>query len=431
MKYKEYTGKRKSLEDSARRLVDEGKFDEAEAEMDKIDSLDKQYDDEAETEERLTNMCALSDRRNYLPPWITGENNENKISGECVGSVMLGGYGSYGVRPAADKLFLGSEKSMTDFALEKHPEGRELLSMENALGDTVRGMVTGDWKNPALKNAVTTTSTGTLIPQVLSSQVIDLARDISLFSSAGVPTAPMETDNMTVSRMKTDPVFAFKAEGAAAEESSFEMDSVKLQAKTCYGYCYVTLEAIKSSQNLDAVIRQAFAASLANCIDKAFLYGQKDNTGAADSAAPTGIMNDADVLSITAGTSASYDDFVKAATAIRKNNCVPAVWAMNAETDGALSLLKDSNGNYMPVPEPLAGMKRIVTNQLASDAENGSDALVFDPAAMMIGIQENLIIKIIEDGECLKKGLVAFQIYSMQDCKVIRPKAICRISGIK
>ncbi|MCI5529411.1 MAG: phage major capsid protein, partial [Blautia sp.] len=102
-----------------------------------------------------------------------------------------------------------------------------------------------------------------------------------------------------------------------------------------------------------------------------------------------------------------------------------------AATDEALEMLKDSTGQYLEPPMSLNGMQKIVSNQLAYDEEKGSDALVFDPTAMVIGLQNNLVIKVIEDGECLKKGLVGFQIYSMLDCKAVRPKAICRVVGLK
>ena len=135
-------------------------------------------------------------------------------------------------------------------------------------------------------------------------------------------------------------------------------------------------------------------------------------------------------MTVQSGETPSYDDVVKAAGAIRRVNGTPTAWAVNAATDEALELLKDSTGQYLAPPKALEGLQKIVSNQLTADETAGSDALVFDPTAMLIGVQNNLVIKIIEDENCLKKGLVGFQIYSMLDCKVIRPKAICRITGI-
>lgn len=423
MTKEEYEAKRQQLFDKFNELIDAEKVDEANAVLKDVDALDDKWDAITEAQANFNARYRADNRRipAAVMDWSTGD--RYYLDGSIHGYRRTGE-----VSP-----FLNSAQSMTDKCLGDHPDQRQIIETPNALADTVRGIVTGRWDNQALRNAITTTTTGTLIPEVLSSQVIDLARNVSLFTQAGVPIVAMDTDNMTVSRLKTDPVFSFKAEGAEANESSFEMDAVKLKAKTIYGYAYVSLEAIKSSRNLDAVIRQAFAAALADCIDKAFLYGQQDSTGAADSAAPSGIMNDTSILSVTneyqkdtTQSTASwtlYDDFIQAVTAIRAKNGTPSTWALSPVLDGAMNLLKDDNGSYLEIPAPLNSMNKIVTNQLEEN-----QGLVFDPAAMIVGIQEALSIKIIEDTECLKKGLVAFQIYSMQDCQVLRPWSICKVT---
>ena len=142
-------------------------------------------------------------------------------------------------------------------------------------------------------------------------------------------------------------------------------------------------------------------------------------------------MNDEDILTVSSGQKASYDDIVKAVGAIKRNNGMPSIWSVNAAVDESLELLKDSTGQYLAPPVSVANMNKIVSNQLASDKTNGSDGLVFDPTAMLIGLQNSLVIKLIEDEKCLKNGLVGFQIYSMLDCKTVRPKAICKITGMK
>ena len=71
------------------------------------------------------------------------------------------------------------------------------------LGKYVRGAVTGNWNDATEERAAfTTSSTGVIIPQVLSAQVIDMARNVSLFTKAGVPIVPMETNNLTIARVQ-------------------------------------------------------------------------------------------------------------------------------------------------------------------------------------------------------------------------------------
>lgn len=422
MKKGEYLRKRKEMVNQARAAIEKDDYETGEDLLYKVGVMDVEYEEEKQERlaHELANERALNgERTNFIPPWFSGEGVNLDSGRSWTGSAAI-----------QNQLFLAPGRSMTDRARESDPDAYALLNCDGALGDVVRGIVTGNWKTPELRNAVTTTSSGALIPQVLSAQIIDLMRNLSLFTAAGVPVAPMESNNLTVSRIAKDPAFSFKAEGAEAAESSFELDAVQLKSRTCYGYAYVTLEAIQSSKNLDAVIRQTFAQAMANSIDLGMLYGQANETGF-DDFAPSGIMNDPDILTVEAGTSTSYDDFVKASASIKKQNGIPSIMAINATTEERLDLLKNSDGEYITPPASLAGLSKIVSNQLKSDESAGSDALVFDPTAMIIGMQNNLQIKIIEDSECLKKGLVGFQIFSMLDCKTVRPKAICKISGLK
>ena len=150
-----------------------------------------------------------------------------------------------------------------------------------------------------------------------------------------------------------------------------------------------------------------------------------------DDFAPSGIMEDSEINIVDATEGAGYDDFIKAIGKIKNANGIPKVVGINSNTEEILSMLKTTDGQYLLPPKAYEKVEQIVSNQLAYDETNGNDALVFDPASMIIGIQNNITIKIIEDSECLKNGLVGFQIYSMIDCKTVMPKHICRIKGIK
>lgn len=300
------------------------------------------------------------------------------------------------------------------------------------LGKYIKGIVTGNWTGAeAEKRAMMTTATGVLIPEVLSANIIDLARSKSLFTEAGVPIIPMETDNITISKVKTDPVFKFKKEGEAATESSMELDSVTLKSKMVYGYAYVSLEAIKSSKNLESVILNSFSQAIAQGIDQGMLYGQYNGT-TFDDFAPSGIMNNTNINVIEAVASSGYDSIVKAIGKVKASNGDPSVMGINAQTEELFSLLKDTTGQYIAPPKAVENLKQIVSNQLKHDDTEGSDGLVFDPNAMIIGIQENVNIKLIDsDTESIQKGLVCFRIYSMLDCVTLLPKNITKITKLK
>lgn len=402
MNKEEYEKERASLLDQAEKALKAGQGEKAEKLMEEVEELDSEY--------KATTPIKL--------PWMSSGTGINFDKGQQFSEAEKEKKG----------IFLVGKDGMKNYAMNQAAGHK---GATGTLGAIIRGAVTGQWESEDLRNAVTTTSAGVLIPAVVSAGIIDAARALSLFASAEVPVIPMESDNVTISRVKKDASFAFKREGEAGKDASFELDGIKLESKTCYGYAYITLEAIRSSKNLDAIATQVFASAIAQATDKGMLYGQKESNGDFADYAPSGIMNDAEVLSMAAGSQASYDDIMKAAGMIAVNNGTASVWAVNAYTDQNLCLLKDGNGQYLNIPKRLEEMKKIVSNQLEHNESKGNDALVFDPAAMVIGIQNNIQIKIIEDEYCLKNGAVGFQIYTMQDCKVVRPKAICKITGMK
>lgn len=403
-----YKEERESLLNKAQSLLNDNNVSEANKIMNQVRELDKEE----------VNKRALED--NHRITDITAKGVIVK-DGRVLDSIN-----SFGGEKLMDNIFLNKADNLSDKIMLN--EENNILKNEGALANVVKGMVTGKWDNSALKNAVTTTATGVLIPEYLSAKVIDLARKKSLFGAVGVPTVPMESDSLTISRIKTDPVFKFKKEGEAAVESSFELDSVKLESKTAYGYAYVTLEAINSSNNLEAILYDVFSQAMAQCIDESFLYGQESDS---EGIAPKGIMNDVNVNTIVATESGGYDDIIKAIGKVKASNGKPTALGINSQTEELLSLLKTTDGQYLTAPKAVQELNQVVSNQLKYNQSAGSDALVFDPNALLIGIQNNIQIKIIEDSECLKKGLVGFQIYSMLDCKATTPKNICKITGIK
>ena len=422
--YEEYKTKRDELINQATQIVSNSETDDdinrANEIMEQIELID------SENEHLLLNMVnERSYKDNYKPTNIynKGVNIEGGTIIDSIGNT----YTKEG-EGMNQSIFLNKSDKLADRV--KHSEEDKPLFKEGALGNIIRGIVNGQWNDTALKNTVTTTSAGVLIPSVLSSQIIDLSRDMSLFTQAGVPIVPMETNNLTISRVKTDPVFKFKEEGKEATGNSFELDDVQLKSKTVYGYAYLTLEAINSSANLDTVARTVFAQAMAQAIDKTFLYGQY-NGSSYDTFAPDGIINDTNINSLEATAGGGYDDIIKAIGKVRKANGNPTVLGINSNTEELFSLLKTTDGQYLTKPQSVEALNQVVSNQLKHDDSTGDDAIVFDPNALLIGLQNNIQIKIIEDTECLRKGLVGFQIYAMLDCKSVKPKHICKITGIK
>lgn len=419
---KEYASKiRTEMKDEAAALYDAGKFEESKDKQVEIAMLDNEYfgylNNTRFKDEEQANLDKIPEAVRAM---YAGSGVDFTTGKHWTGSAPVEG----------DPLFLNSAEKLVD-RVERTSETVQLLNTKNAMGETIRGIVTGKWSSPDLKNAVTTTTSGALIPEILSAQLIDLMRNKCLFTAAGVPVYPMKSNNLSIARIASDPEFAFKAEGQPGTEGSLSFDSVTLNAKTIYGFAYLTIEAVRSAENLDSIVKNAFAEALARAMDKAMLYGQADGEGGFDSFAPAGIWNDENIESQAAGTDAPYDVLIKARGKLLANNASPSCLAINSQTEELLQLQKDKQGRYVQMPEVIAGLQKVVTNQLVCDESAGSDALVFDPKALAIGVQDGIKVEVINDEKALKNGLVGFRIYAMVDSAVLQPKAICKVTGLK
>jgi HK97 family phage major capsid protein len=432
-------GKLKELQEKRKRLLAQIDSATTNEQLDKIELDMRKIAMEIEQEKRANSYIDENGQslRTRIVNADDEDDNFNDTQSKSADYIPGVGFRAVGSSIIDNKFYSGNSTASESISVRKSETFKRKLNIENRglnIGKYIRGIATGNWENAENeKRAMTTAGTGTLIPQELSADIIDMARAVSLFTSADVPVIPMKSNNVTISRVKKDPVFSFKQEAKSGVSAEFELEPVELKSKTCYGYAYVSLEAIKSSKNLDFIIYDVFSKAIANSIDKAMLYGQYNtSTTSYDDFAPAGIMNDEGIKKLVAVEGQGYDTFIKAISKVRKENGNPTSYCINSDTEELLSLLKTSDGQYLNPPQAIEKLNKVVSNQLNSDEESGSDALVFDPLSMIIGIQNEIQIQMFDNtDECIKNGLVGFRVYAMIDCVATQPNHICKIEGIK
>ena len=301
------------------------------------------------------------------------------------------------------------------------------------LGRYVRGALTGTWDDaPGEKEMFAALSTGTghvLIPAPLSATVIDLARNKSVLFNSGVPLVEMKTNNLTMAKVASDPQFGFKEELAPVEPVDMTFEAVELKSRTAYGLMQVSLEMLHSADNLEPVLLNSMAASIANTIDQKCLFG----TGGVE---PKGVLTYDTIKSVPVTAALEgYSPFVKAVGAIRKENGEPNSFVVNAATDEKFSNLTDTTGQPLNPPKVLEGLQHRVSNQLPADGgdtEDESTALIFDSQAMAIGMQVPIIIQASDSAhDAYAKGAVYIRLVSMLDICLLKPEHVCMITGLK
>jgi HK97 family phage major capsid protein len=322
-------------------------------------------------------------------------------------------------------LMLGKEQRMAD----RFPNTQNL-----SLGKYLRGIITGDWENAAAEaqeyRSLTTVSGAALIPQVLSAQVLDAVRAKSVLFQSGASLAPMTARNLVIPAVKTDPVFAFKAEGEPVEESTIEFEGIELKAKTAYGLVSVTLEALESGQGLDAAVKLAMGEALANLIDAKCLFG-------AGGVEPAGILLSDKIGTVTAvGDLQSWNPFIEGIGKVRGANGDPTALVVNAATDEIMNKFTTAEGLPLPMPKVIENIpSRLISNQLPSNLGTGGNesvAMVYDPQSVVVGIQSPIRVELSrEAGDAYKKGVVYLRVYAFCDVALTRPGWVCRIDGLK
>lgn len=295
----------------------------------------------------------------------------------------------------------------------KNSENKDL-----SIGKYVKGMLTGDWENAISEmktyRALTTSTGKTLIPQELSAQIIDLARP--QMALGDIPILPMESNNMTIARIEKDPVFQFKEELAKAEFSDMSFGSVELKSRTIYGLMKISLELLNSAKNIDQVIQQAMANSIAQSIDTVGLYGDGQLQ-------PKGILTYEDINIISSGDieTSKYTSFVKGIGAITKANGVPTTIAYNSNIDTSLSLLTDTTGQPLNMPKKVEELQHKVSNNIKDN-----QAMVYDNNSIVMGLQNKIIIDTSSELG-FEDGSVWLRVYAMLDFAILKPKSVTRI----
>lgn len=423
MTRKEYLAKRQNLIVNAQAAIDAGdleKYNSIEADINK---LDNDFDQMAKAQASIKAL-----EQPTLHPDAADLFSNAGVSfngGQC--------------SPAVAGEYINAETGKPLQVFGKGQRMSDAYKNENNLdlGRYIRGAVTGDWSQAPAERQIygelTTTTGSVLIPTALSANVLDIARDKSILLNAGVPIVKMDAGNLKIAKVATDPDnFGFKQEGADATESAITFDSADLASKTAYGLVSVTLEALESAANLGALLTRVMGEAMARTMDRAFLFGQ----GAA-AHEPVGVLTLNSInTEISAGALTGYGPFIKALGAVRAANGEPTHWAINAATDELINLFTTAEGDLiMDPPRVIAALKRQISNVLPADGGAGSNestAIVYDPQAMLIGMQANLRVETSREAlDAWKKGLVYLRVYAMCDICAIRPEWITKVTGIK
>lgn len=319
-----------------------------------------------------------------------------------------------------DKMYLRKHEAFS--SRFKSGSGEDNLSFRALL----KGIGTGVWEQNE-KRAISTDNWGSIIPTGVSAKVIEGAFNKSLFLDSDIPIVPMENGNITIPRVKTSSLVkpSQKEEYAIGQELDVDLEPVNLSAKTVYGYCTISNELLfKSDPSAETILRETFSKAIAEALDRACLYTEKETNGTPKAYAIKGVWNDQDVNSLEVGATDTidYDDILDGIAKVEGQNYLVTNIAMNSENKKELAKMKNTVGDYIKAPQDYEALNKTMTNQLEKD-----NLLIYNSNALALGLMSNLIVKKAEGTEDLKRNTTTFSFAIYADLAITMPKGICKI----
>lgn len=332
----------------------------------------------------------------------------------------VGSFGGNASNSGNDKMYLRKHEAFS--SRFKSGSGEDNLSFRALL----KGIGTGVWEQNE-KRAISTDNWGSIIPTGVSAKVIEGAFNKSLFLDSDIPVVPMENGNITIPRVKTSSLVkpSQKEEYAVGQELDVDLEPVNLSAKTVYGYCTISNELLlKSDPSAETILRETFSKAIAEALDRACLYTEKEKNGTPKAYAIKGVWNDQDVNSLEVGSTDTidYDDVIDGIAKVESQNYLVTNIAMNSENKKELAKMKNTVGDYMTPPKDYDALNKTMTNQLEKD-----NLLVYNSNALVLGLMSNLIVKKAEGTEDLKRNTTTFSFAIYADLAITMPKGICKI----
>ena len=292
------------------------------------------------------------------------------------------------------------------------------------IGQAICSLITGRWPEDGVLHRAMAggadASGGYFLSTILSSQIIDLARKQSVLMLAGAQTVLMDSSELAIVRVLTDPAVGFVAENADIPLVEPTFGRVTFRARKLAAIVSISSELVADSPNAAEEVRAQLGKVLGLALDLSALSG----TGAGEEI--VGIFSHEDVQEMSAVGSPTYDDVLDAVQLVEDQNGIARAYLITPNTKNTLSKIKDSAGNYLVVPAGITELNRFITKQL-TDAQ----AVVGDFSQVLFGVRSDVSIEVsTEGGDAWTKDQVSIRIKWRGDAQLAQAAHLVRLVGI-
>jgi HK97 family phage major capsid protein len=345
----------------------------------------------ADVQQRCTDLEAEAERLNAAE---RRQATLDELDRHAVGARPVTGEAEGAAAEAGETVFgLTPEQRMADYIRARTGATSGSLSP----GRAVRGMLTGRWDGAEAERRAMSTTVGTaggfLVPEALSANVIDLARNASVLVQAGALTIPMPNQTLRVVQVLTDPTASFRGEGTAITESEGTFGALNLTAHSLAAMVRVNNELLDDAPSFAATLDHQLAATLALKLDWAGLYGSDAGNE------PQGLRTATNVSQLSMGANGAamddYDDVLDLMQAIEEANGTPTTAVMAPRTRNKLAkLVSGISGDKTARVRPGRAMPQydVLPPSLAPRG------LCREVAAVYIGVSPGTFDQMVTDG---------------------------------
>jgi HK97 family phage major capsid protein len=329
--------------------------------------------------------------------------------------------------------------------------GDKLASLEGkatdqpSVGRLLRGIVLGGQARDAEELAIerktmsifSDPTGGYTVGGALSNEWIDALRANMVLSKAGVRTLPMETGQVSIARVISDPQVYWHKENDALHslhpENTPTFGRVTLNAKTCVCLCKMSLELSQDSANIEQILESTLINAMAQSIDSAGLIGVTTDAGAA----PSGIMNLTDRNKVTTiGAPTSWDFLVDGMYELAADNVPmdnigafiahPAVWKKMRKLKTGIT----NDNTPLTMPAEIAALPKLWTTAAPLTGGTTAAGIIGNWRDLIFGVRNQITVRVLSEaymGDSLQIALLA---YARVDFAATRPESFCTLEGI-
>lgn len=325
------------------------------------------------------------------------------------------------------------------------PDGARLADLPDAdkkstlddFGKYTRSLLMGEQR---AQSEGTDSAGGFLVPVAYAAPILDIAVAEMKVKQAGARVIPMDSKTTQVGRLESDPVPAWRAEGAAISESAGVFGAVALTARSLAVYVKVSLELMEDARpDFGQVLGTSLARAFALEADRVALYGSGSSNQ------PRGLKNTSGVSitnfvgangGVVNTTNGNFNAFVQTVGRVKSKNYTPTGQLFSPRTETSFASLTDTSGQPLSMPDYLKSIPQYVTGQIPGNLTVGtstdtSDYFVGDWSNLLIGLRTDFRILPLNETYLVSNGQVGFCGWMRLDTQVARTDAFEILAGVR